>query len=183
MIRAEQSTGDYLRDRERWSGPVDISETELGFLGVTASAVIQQQTKGHYPAPLAALEVMLGAVSADIDQACQMEAEGMAQLFGSPVNAALLNVFFLTDRNKKDTGVDTPGITPRADRVGVGDRRGHHGRGHRGGECQARGAGHDDRCESRRPGQGRRVGAGRGRVQSQDAPGGRADRRSTTRRC
>ena len=27
----------------------------------------------------------------------------MAQLFGSPVNAALINVFFLTDRNKKDT--------------------------------------------------------------------------------
>ena len=75
--------------------------------------MIQQQTKGHYPAPMAALEVMLGGTSGDVTQACQMEAEGMAQLFGSPVNAALLNVFFLTDRNKKDPGVDTPGITPR----------------------------------------------------------------------
>ena len=36
-----------------------ISETELGFLGATASAYIQQQTKGHYPAPLAALELIL----------------------------------------------------------------------------------------------------------------------------
>ena len=60
MIRAEQKSGDFRRDRERWAGPIDISETELGFLGATASAYIQQQTKGHYPAPLAALEVMLG---------------------------------------------------------------------------------------------------------------------------
>jgi 3-hydroxyacyl-CoA dehydrogenase/enoyl-CoA hydratase/carnithine racemase len=114
LVRAEQSSGEFRRDRERWSGPMVMSEAELGFLGATASAVIQQQTKGHYPAPVAALEVMLGAVSADIDQACQMEAEGMAQLFGSPVNAALLNVFFLTDRNKKDPGVDQAGIMPRS---------------------------------------------------------------------
>ncbi|MCA9170040.1 MAG: enoyl-CoA hydratase/isomerase family protein [Planctomycetales bacterium] len=107
MVRSEQQTGLYLVDRERWSGPVDISETEQGFLGITASAVIQQQTKGQYPAPMAALEVMMGAVSTDIDTACQMEAEGMSQLFGSPINAALLNVFFLTDRNKKDRGVDS----------------------------------------------------------------------------
>ncbi len=112
LIRAEQSTGEYLEDRRRWSGPVEISETELGFLGATASAMIQQQTKGHYPAPMAALEVMLGAASTDIDTACQMEAEGMSQLFGTPTNAALLNVFFLTDRNKKDKGIATATLDP-----------------------------------------------------------------------
>jgi 3-hydroxyacyl-CoA dehydrogenase/enoyl-CoA hydratase/3-hydroxybutyryl-CoA epimerase/3-hydroxyacyl-CoA dehydrogenase/enoyl-CoA hydratase/3-hydroxybutyryl-CoA epimerase/enoyl-CoA isomerase len=113
LIRAERLSGEYLRDRTRWNGPLTMSDTELGFLGATASAVIQQHTKGHYPAPQVALEVMLGAVTADVNQACQMEAEGIAQLFGSPINAALLNVFFLTDRNKKDTGVDREGIAPR----------------------------------------------------------------------
>lgn len=113
LIRDEQQHGEYKRDRERWSGPIEMSETEMGFLGVTASAVIQQQTKGQYPAPMAALEVMLGAAGTDIDTACQMEADGMSQLFGSPINAALLNVFFLTDRNKKDKGVDAEGITPK----------------------------------------------------------------------
>jgi 3-hydroxyacyl-CoA dehydrogenase/enoyl-CoA hydratase/3-hydroxybutyryl-CoA epimerase/3-hydroxyacyl-CoA dehydrogenase/enoyl-CoA hydratase/3-hydroxybutyryl-CoA epimerase/enoyl-CoA isomerase len=34
-----------------------------------------------------------------------MEAEEFAQLFGSPVNRALLNVFFLQDRNKKGAGI------------------------------------------------------------------------------
>src|SRR5690606_26463766 len=81
--------------------------------GATASAYIQQETKGHYPAPLAALETMLGAASMDIDGACQAEAEGMAQLFGTPINRALLNVFFLSDRNKKDTGVDRADVQPR----------------------------------------------------------------------
>ena len=105
MIRAEQKSNDFRRDRERWAAPIEISETELGFLGATASAYIQQQTKGHYPAPLAALELMLGAAGVDLDTACQMEAEEFPQLFGSPVNRALLNVFFLRDRSKKTGGI------------------------------------------------------------------------------
>jgi 3-hydroxyacyl-CoA dehydrogenase/enoyl-CoA hydratase/3-hydroxybutyryl-CoA epimerase/3-hydroxyacyl-CoA dehydrogenase/enoyl-CoA hydratase/3-hydroxybutyryl-CoA epimerase/enoyl-CoA isomerase len=105
MIRAEQTSQEYRRDRECWSGPIDISETELGFLGATASAYIQGQTKGHYPAPLAALEVMLGGAGVDVETACEIEAEGFGELFGSPVNRALLNVFFLRDRNKKTAGI------------------------------------------------------------------------------
>jgi 3-hydroxyacyl-CoA dehydrogenase/enoyl-CoA hydratase/3-hydroxybutyryl-CoA epimerase/3-hydroxyacyl-CoA dehydrogenase/enoyl-CoA hydratase/3-hydroxybutyryl-CoA epimerase/enoyl-CoA isomerase len=112
VIRAEKASGDYLRDRERWAAPISISETELGFLGATANAYIQQQTKGHYPAPIAALELMLGAAGVDVNTACQMEAEEFAKLFGSPVNRALLNVFFLQDRNKKSTGVSS-NVKPR----------------------------------------------------------------------
>ena len=113
LIEAEHASGQYLKDRKQWDGPIDISEQELIFLGATASAYIQQQTKGHYPAPIAALETMLGAASLDIDGACEAEAEGMAQLFGTPINRALLNVFFLSDRNKKDTGVDRSDVQPR----------------------------------------------------------------------
>jgi 3-hydroxyacyl-CoA dehydrogenase/enoyl-CoA hydratase/3-hydroxybutyryl-CoA epimerase/3-hydroxyacyl-CoA dehydrogenase/enoyl-CoA hydratase/3-hydroxybutyryl-CoA epimerase/enoyl-CoA isomerase len=113
LIRADQATGQYLKDRHQWNRPIQMAEAELGFLGATATAYIQQQTKGQYPAPLAALEVLLGGAGADVDEACQMEAQGVARLFGSPINAALINVFFLTDRNKKDTGIDREGITPR----------------------------------------------------------------------
>lgn len=105
MIRAEQKSQQFRRDRQRWAKPIELSETELGFLGATASAYIQQQTKGHYPAPIAALELMLGAACVDLEAACRMEAEEFAKLFGSPINRALLNVFFLRDRNKKDAGV------------------------------------------------------------------------------
>ena len=120
LIRAEQKSQQFLADRKAWSQPITISDTELGFLGATASGYIQQVTKGQYPAPLAALEVMLSAASLDIDAACTAEAEGMAQLFGSPINRALINVFFLTDRNKKDTGIDRTDITPgKINRVSV----------------------------------------------------------------
>ncbi|TWT78099.1 Fatty acid oxidation complex subunit alpha [Posidoniimonas polymericola] len=101
MIAAERASGAYLADRAKWSEPIAINPTELGFLGATASAYIQGQTGGHYPAPLAALELMLEASQVDLDAACQMEAARFAPLFGSPVNRALLNVFFLQDRAKK----------------------------------------------------------------------------------
>jgi len=104
MVRAEAESKQYLQDRQRWATPIQISETELGFLGATASAYIQEKTKGHYPAPLAALEVMLGTAGVDLESACQMESEAFAKLFGSAVNRALLNVFFLQDANKKQTG-------------------------------------------------------------------------------
>lgn len=114
VVRAEQVSGQWQRDRKRWNGPLNISETELGFLGATASAFIQGQTGGHYPAPQAALEVMLESAGSDADTAGNAEAEGMASLFGTPVNRALINVFFLTDRNKKDTGIDRKDVKPGA---------------------------------------------------------------------
>jgi len=112
LVHAEQQSKKYIEDRQRWLSRIEISETELGFLGATASAYIQGQTKGHYPAPLAALEVMLGAAGVDVDAACEMETEGFTPLFGSPVNRALLNVFFLRDQNKKQTGA-ADGAKPR----------------------------------------------------------------------
>ena len=168
LIRAEQATKQYLDDRRRWSGPIDINETELGFLGATASGYIQQQTKGHYPAPLAALEVMLGAAGSDIDAACEAEAEGMAALFGSPVNRALINVFFLTDRNKKDTGVDRPNVPTRPIKSVAVHRGRHHGAGHRRRQSEARAARDDDRCRSQGAGRRRAEGLGRSFVQQAD---------------
>jgi 3-hydroxyacyl-CoA dehydrogenase/enoyl-CoA hydratase/3-hydroxybutyryl-CoA epimerase/3-hydroxyacyl-CoA dehydrogenase/enoyl-CoA hydratase/3-hydroxybutyryl-CoA epimerase/enoyl-CoA isomerase len=121
LVRAEQKSKEYLEDRCRWYGPINISETELGFLGATASAYIQGQTKGQYPAPLAALEVMLGSAGVDVEAACQMEAEGFPQLFGSPVNRALLNVFFLRDLNKKvGAGKGTPRDIRSVSVIGAG---------------------------------------------------------------
>lgn len=123
VVRDEQASRQYVADRERWNAPIAISETELAFLGATASGYIQQQTKGHYPAPLAALDVLLSAATMDATAACEAEAAGMAELFGSPVNAALLNVFFLADRNKKDTGVAadvTPGEVKQVGVIGAG---------------------------------------------------------------
>ena len=123
LIEDESETKAYLEDRSKWDAPVDISETELGFLQATASAMIQQQTKGQYPAPAAALATMLKSSSTNATEACDLEARGMAKLFGSAENAALLNIFFLTDRNKKDKGVEgdvAPGKIESVSVIGAG---------------------------------------------------------------
>lgn len=113
MVRAEQKSQAYLADRERWNQPLNIDDTELSFLAATSSGYIQQQTKGQYPAPIAALNVMVMSAKQDVDQAGDAESQGMAELFGTPVNRSLINVFLLTDRNKKDTGVADRGVKPR----------------------------------------------------------------------
>ncbi len=113
LARAEKKSGDYLKDREQWSQKITMSDTELAFLGATAAGYIQQQTKGQYPAPLAALNVMLEASQMDETAANAAETEGFVQLFGTPISKALINVFFLTDRNKKDAGVADRSIKPK----------------------------------------------------------------------
>ena len=120
LVRGEQQSREYLVDRQRWSGPLVISETELGFLGATASAYIQQQTKGHYPAPLAALEALLAGAGVDVDEACRIETEAFLPLFGSPENRALLNVFFLRELNKKQPLGATPREIRAAAVIGAG---------------------------------------------------------------
>ncbi len=111
LVQVEKNSQSYQKDRDCWEAPLGLSETELGFVGATASAYIQGQTKGHYPAPMAALEVMLGAAGVDVWTACKMEAEGFTELWGTSENRALLNVFFLRDANKKQSGPE--GATAR----------------------------------------------------------------------
>ena len=113
LVRDERQSGAYRADRVRWQGPIDITDTELAFIGATASGYIQQQTKGQYPAPLAALETMLQGARLDSEAALEVEAKGMAELFGSPISAALINVFFMTDANKKDRGVENENAKPK----------------------------------------------------------------------
>ena len=106
MVREECASGAYMVDRKTRRQPIAFDETELMFLGATASAAIGQKTKGQYPAPAAALDMMLEAAPEGLDAACGFEAQRLPPLFGSPVNRALLNVFFLGDRIKKDRGVE-----------------------------------------------------------------------------
>ncbi|GIW94915.1 MAG: fatty acid oxidation complex subunit alpha [Pirellulaceae bacterium] len=114
LVRREQQSGQYRRDRELLEQPVAFSPTEWEFLGATASALIRSRTHDQYPAPMAALELMLETAALSVDEALQREAEVLASLFGTPVNRALVNVFFLTDRNKRDRGVDRPDVVPRS---------------------------------------------------------------------
>jgi 3-hydroxyacyl-CoA dehydrogenase / enoyl-CoA hydratase / 3-hydroxybutyryl-CoA epimerase len=67
-----------------------------------ARKAVLQQTKGHYPAPLKAIEVMEYAMSAGVERGMQREAEEAASLVSNDVAKNLVQLFFLMEESKKD---------------------------------------------------------------------------------
>ncbi|HEY0370956.1 MAG TPA: 3-hydroxyacyl-CoA dehydrogenase NAD-binding domain-containing protein, partial [Thermoanaerobaculia bacterium] len=67
-----------------------------------ARKAVLQQTKGHYPAPLKAIEVMDYAMSAGVERGMQREAEEAASLVNNEVAKNLVQLFFLMEESKKD---------------------------------------------------------------------------------
>jgi len=62
---------------------------------------VMKQTKGHYPAPLAALQVMKSSVGLPIDAALDVEARAVGTLVASDVSKNLIHVFQLMEAAKK----------------------------------------------------------------------------------
>jgi 3-hydroxyacyl-CoA dehydrogenase / enoyl-CoA hydratase / 3-hydroxybutyryl-CoA epimerase len=67
-----------------------------------AKKAVMQQTKGHYPAPLKALEVMEYAMSAGVAKGMQREVEEASKLVNNDVAKNLVQLFFLMEEAKKD---------------------------------------------------------------------------------
>ena len=81
---------------------------------------VLEQTGGHYPAPLEALEVIEEGYGKPIAVGLEAEARHIGLVFGGEVQKNLLAIFFLTEEVKKETGVDDPTVRPRdVTRVGV----------------------------------------------------------------
>jgi 3-hydroxyacyl-CoA dehydrogenase/enoyl-CoA hydratase/3-hydroxybutyryl-CoA epimerase len=64
------------------------------------------QTKGHYPAPLAILEVLEGGRSSK-SRSLELEREKVKELLPGSVCRSLLHLFFANEHAKKDRGVET----------------------------------------------------------------------------
>jgi 3-hydroxyacyl-CoA dehydrogenase/enoyl-CoA hydratase/3-hydroxybutyryl-CoA epimerase len=75
---------------------------------------------GHYPAPLAALEVVRHGLQHGQAAGLVREAESFGELAVGQVSRHLIQIFFATTALKKDTGVEgEPGEVPAIERVGV----------------------------------------------------------------
>jgi 3-hydroxyacyl-CoA dehydrogenase/enoyl-CoA hydratase/3-hydroxybutyryl-CoA epimerase len=70
-----------------------------------AKASVLENGGGHYPAPLAALEVVQQGTATSIEEGLKLEARRFGELSVSPVSRALVSVFFATQEIKKDVGV------------------------------------------------------------------------------
>ncbi|MDZ4662199.1 MAG: 3-hydroxyacyl-CoA dehydrogenase NAD-binding domain-containing protein [Pseudomonadota bacterium] len=71
-------------------------------------------TRGHYPAPLKALEVIKKTLCKNRDEALIIEANAFAELAETDVSKNLIHVFFLSESVKKQSGIANREIKPRA---------------------------------------------------------------------
>lgn len=70
-----------------------------------------EQSRGHYPAPLRAIEVVRVGIEQGVKAGFDAEARAVAELATSKISKNLVHVFHLTENAKKETGL--PGAEPR----------------------------------------------------------------------
>src|SRR5690606_29339874 len=69
---------------------------------------------GHYPAPLKALEVIKATYGmSDRERALSIEAKGFGEVAATDVSKHLINLFYLMEGVKKQTGVADPSVKPQ----------------------------------------------------------------------
>jgi 3-hydroxyacyl-CoA dehydrogenase / enoyl-CoA hydratase / 3-hydroxybutyryl-CoA epimerase len=85
-----------------------------------ARKAVLAQTKGHYPAPLKAIDVMEYAMSAGVEKGMVREAEEAASLVSNEVAKNLVQLFFLMEESKKDPIAAKPKPVEVAGVLGAG---------------------------------------------------------------
>lgn len=93
--------------RRRPLGRRLLDDTAPGRRLVLAKArrSVMEKTGGHYPAPLAILDVVKRSLGAPLDRALALEAEAAGGLIASPVSRNLIHVFRMREAARKGEGV------------------------------------------------------------------------------
>jgi 3-hydroxyacyl-CoA dehydrogenase/enoyl-CoA hydratase/3-hydroxybutyryl-CoA epimerase len=84
-----------------------------------ARKTVMARSHGHYPAPLKALDVIRRAWKMPLQKALELEAEEAGDLIVSPISKSLIHLFFLSEKAKKDTGVEGNIPAKDFDRTGL----------------------------------------------------------------
>ncbi len=125
IAAAERATARGVPNRRRKGGIKAwlLDGNPLGRQLVYAGARKQvlKTTHGHYPAPLAALEVVKTGLEQGMAKGLELEHQKFGELAMSRVSRNLVQLFFATTALKKDTGL-SPGIEAvpvTVDRLGI----------------------------------------------------------------
>jgi 3-hydroxyacyl-CoA dehydrogenase / enoyl-CoA hydratase / 3-hydroxybutyryl-CoA epimerase / enoyl-CoA isomerase len=120
LIAWSNQSGDWKEQRRRKQQPIGLSEEQHSYTFAVARAQVLEKTKGHLPAPLAALDAIAKGCNLPLEDALKTETEAFGPLVGSPVSKSLIGIFFMTQRLQKDPGVADASVQPRpVERVGV----------------------------------------------------------------
>src|SRR5207249_3942590 len=80
---------------------------------------VLKQTRGNYPAPLAALEAVQYGLRHGVPEGLKREAQLFGQLAVTDVSRKLVQIFFATTQMKKDFGIPNPPPPGTVRRLGV----------------------------------------------------------------
>ena len=110
-----------LTDREAWA-ELALEENPVGrkLLFDQAKKQLLKKTRGKYPAPEKALEVVKVGLEKGMKAGLEAEAAAFGELVMSDVSKRLVEIFFATTAMKKDNGTKDPSVKPRkVTKIGV----------------------------------------------------------------
>lgn len=120
LLEYTNETGQWQTLRQQRSQPVGLSHDEFAFTFAAAEGYLRGKTKGHYPAPMVALRAIKNGCNLPLADGLEAEKQAALDVFGSPISANLIAMFFMNQRLERDPGVEDASIKPRDIRsVGV----------------------------------------------------------------
>ena len=123
LTAAKRMAGGWRPKRRRPGGVVgwllDGTPPGRALVFRAARKQVLEQTKGNYPAPLAALEAVEHGLKHGLAEGLKREAQLFGHLAVSDVSKKLVQIFFATNQLKKDFGVADPPPPVEVKRLGV----------------------------------------------------------------
>ncbi|HKI16901.1 MAG TPA: 3-hydroxyacyl-CoA dehydrogenase NAD-binding domain-containing protein, partial [Isosphaeraceae bacterium] len=114
LIEILQQGGEWKQRRERLQQPLGLNADQANFAFAVAEGAIKAKTKGHYPAPLVALKAIREGSNQNLEDGLKAEQKAFGELYGSPIAANLIGIFFMKNRLARDPGVQDPAVKPRS---------------------------------------------------------------------
>ena len=126
-VTRARELGDGQRERSHGGAKAGLATRALEGTGAGRSIVFRQarqqtlqKTKGHYPAPLAALDAVEEGYAHGIEAGYAAEAARFGYLSQTEVSRQMIFLFFATTALKKDNGIADRSVKPNAVRkIGV----------------------------------------------------------------
>ncbi len=105
--------GKKYTERRKVKGLVNtlLETVGKGIIYSQAKKSVLKETKGHYPAPLRALQSVKEGFSKSLDEGLKIEAKYLGEMIVTPISKNLIRIFRLTEDIKKNTGVADKNIT------------------------------------------------------------------------
>ena len=121
LARAIALGREKLEHKERLLARLTVDRNPLAtrFIAAQARKAVLAKTRGFYPAPLEALEIVARAPHTDMAEGFAAEVEAVARLGTGPIAKNLIRIFRLSEESKKQRLLEDGTSAEAATRIGV----------------------------------------------------------------